>query len=149
VVTYPDTSFLFSFYVDEEATPLARDYVEKMDAPLIFTPFHRLELRTAFRHRVFRKEMTHAGLQMALRRSEEDLLDGPLRHTPLIWADALREAERLGEAHLTETGVRSGDLLHIASAVVLGARDFVTFDQRQTTLARRAGLKVKAWKPVK
>jgi predicted nucleic acid-binding protein len=83
---------------------------------------------------------------MALRRSDDDLLDGILQHTPLVWADALREAERLGEAHLTETGARSGDLLHVASAVVLGAREFVTFDQRQTALARRAGLRVKTWK---
>jgi hypothetical protein len=34
-------------------------------------------------------------------------------------------------------------------AVVLGTREFVTFDQRQTKLARRAGLKVKTWKSVK
>jgi predicted nucleic acid-binding protein len=146
VVIYPDTSFLVSLYVEEENTPLAQKFVASLSDPLPFTPFHRLEFRTALRGRVFRKILTHAQLQMAFRRSDEALLGGILKHIPLLWADALREAERLGEAHLTETGVRSGDLLHVASAVMLGAREFVTFDQRQTELARRAGLKVKAWK---
>jgi len=146
VVIYPDTSFLFSLYVKEEPTPFAQKYVLDLAGPLTFTPFHRLELRTALRLRTFRGQLTLAELQIALRKSEEHILDGLLQHTPLVWADALREAERLGEAYLTEMGVRSGDLLHIASAVVLGAREFVTFDQRQTKLARRAGLKVKTWR---
>jgi predicted nucleic acid-binding protein len=146
VVIYPDTSFLFSLYVNEEPTPIAKAYAKTLAAPLIFTPFHRLELRTSLRLRAFRKQLTRDELQLALRLSDKDVLDDILRHTPLNWSDTLREAERLGEAHLTETCVRSGDLLHVASAVVLGAREFVTFDQRQTKLARRAGLKVKAWK---
>ena len=146
MVIYPDTSFLFSLYVDEEPTPIAQEYAANLMGSLTFTPFHRLELRTSLRLRAFRKQLTLDELRVALRRTDEDLLNGSLQHTPLNWADALREAERLGEAHLTETGVRSGDLLHVASAVVLGAREFVTFDQRQTKLARRAGLKVKTWK---
>jgi predicted nucleic acid-binding protein len=147
VVIYPDTSFLFSLYVKERTTPLAQEYAEKLLDALTFTPFHRLELRTALRGRVFRADITLSELQLAFHRMDEDLSDGILEHTPLTWADALREAERLGEAHLTATGARSGDLLHVASAVILGAREFVTFDQRQNKLARRAGLKVKTWKP--
>jgi predicted nucleic acid-binding protein len=146
VVIYPDTSFLVSLYVDEEDTKVAEAFAETLGEPLLFTPFHRLEFRTALRVRVFRKNLSLDNLNMAFRDNEEDLAQGILQHTPLVWADTLREAERLGEAYLTETGVRSGDLLHIASAVVLGAREFVTFDQRQTALARRAGLKVKAWR---
>jgi len=142
-VIYPDTSFLVSIYVDEEQTALAHRYLNGITASVPFTPFHRLEVRTALRLRVFRNELTPAYLQTAFRQIDEDLSDGILRHTPLVWADVLREAERLAEAHLTEVGVRSGDLLHVASAVVLGANEFLTFDRRQTELARRAGLKVK------
>ena len=149
MVIYPDTSFLFSLYVDEEPTPVAQEYAANLMGPLAFTPFHRLELRTSLRLRAVRKQLTRDELQVALRLSDKDVVDDILHHTPLNWSDTLREAERLGEAHLTETGVRSGDLLHVASAVVLGAQEFVTFDQRQSKLARRAGLKVKAWKSVK
>ena len=143
VAAYPDTSFLVPLYVDEDQTATVQRYAEAMEDALMFTPFHRLELRTALRVRVFRKEVTSFQLQSALRRNEGHLLEEVLKHISLPWADALREAERLGEAHLMETGVRSGDLLHVASAVVLGARDFLTFDQRQKKLARLAGLKVK------
>ena len=146
MVIYPDTSFLFSLYVAEEDSPRAHRYMQAVATALAFTPFHRLELRTALRLRVFRNELSSSQLAVALGVSDEDLLTGILQHTPLVWADALREAERLGEAYLTETGIRSGDLLHVASAVVLGAREFLTFDRRQAVLARRAGLKVKAWK---
>jgi predicted nucleic acid-binding protein len=148
-VIYPDASFLLPMYTPEPQTLHVNRYLAEAAPFLFFTPFHRLEFRTAVRVRVFRKGLTPFQLLEAFRRCEEDLVDGILQHTPLLWADALREAERLGEAHLTETGVRSGDLFHVASAVVLGAREFVTFDQRQTTLARRAGLKVKTWKAAK
>ena len=146
---YPDTSFIISFYTPEQEFALAREYMATVAPRLYYTPFHRLEVRTGLRARVFRKSTTVSELQIAFRQMEEDIANGILQHTPLVWADALREAERLGEAHLTETGVRSGDLLHIASAVVLGAKEFLTFDQRQHALARRAGLKVKAWKSMK
>ena len=149
MVIYPDTSFLVSLYIEEDTTLEVESFLETLTEPLLFTPFHRLEFRTALRVRVFRKNLTLNQLKLGLQNNEEHLLNGILRHTPLNWSDTLREAERLGEAHLTETGVRSGDLLHVAAAVVLGAREFVTFDQRQTKLARRAGLKVKAWKSVK
>jgi predicted nucleic acid-binding protein len=148
-VIYPDTSFLIPIYIPEPHTSEAEHYLADTNEGLVFTPFHRLEFRTALRVRVFRNTLSHFDHRTAFRRCDEQLLSGLLKHTPLNWSDALREAERLGEAYVAETGVRSGDLLHVASAVVLGAREFVTFDQRQGVLARRAGLKVKTWKPAK
>jgi len=149
MVIYPDTSFLVALYVDEDSSQQARAYMHRNSEALACTPFHRLELRTALRLRVFRADSSVSELKTAFQHIDEDLFEGILQHTPLVWADALREAERIGEATLTQIGARSGDLLHVASAVVLGAREFVTFDQRQTKLARRAGLKVKTWKTVK
>jgi predicted nucleic acid-binding protein len=149
VVIYPDTSFLVALYVDEDSSQEAREYMHRNSEALAFTPFHRLELRTALRLRVFRANSSVSELKTAFQHIDEDLFEGILQHTPLVWADALREAERIGEATSTQIGARSGDLLHVASAVVLGALEFVTFDQRQIKLARRAGLKVKTWKLAK
>ena len=39
-------------------------------------------------------------------------------------------------------GHRTLDVLHVATAVHLGARRFLTFDDRQRNLARHAGLEV-------
>lgn len=145
---YPDSSFIISLYAPELESSQVHEYMGTKSPRLFFTPFHRLEVRTGLRVRVFRKSLTLSELHVAFRKMDEDFADEILTHTPLNWSDALREAERLGEAHLTEIGVRSSDLLHVASAVVLGAREFLTFDRRQSKLARRAGLKVKTWKTV-
>jgi hypothetical protein len=145
-VIYPDTSFLVPLYTDEPFSQEAQDFMAKNASPLIFTPFHRLEFRTAIRVRVFQQRMPREELRGALTRSDEDIAGGYFQHTPLNWSRALREAERIAEEHLTENGARTADLLHVASAVVLGARDFLTFDDRQAALAKRAGLKVKRWR---
>jgi predicted nucleic acid-binding protein len=146
VVIYVDTSFLVSLYVDEPQSPLAQNYVEKVGGGLVFTPFHRLELRTALRLRVFRDEITTEFLKNTFRLLETDIRDGAFEHVPLNWNETLREAEEIGAAHVAQIGARSGDILHVASALVLDATEFCTFDQRQAELAKRAGLKVRAWR---
>lgn len=146
MVIYADTSFLVPLYVEEEQTATVQRHLERIEEGLAFTPFHRLELRTALRLRVFRSEITSDKLRAALRKIEGDLLDDVLRHVPLDWNSALREAEDVGAAHVSQVGARSGDLLHVASALVLGADEFCTFDQRQAELAKRVGLKVKIWR---
>jgi predicted nucleic acid-binding protein len=144
-VIYADTSFLVALYINEEETETARAYMERSRTGLAFTPFHRLELRTALRLRVFRNEVGRDFLRESFRQIDSDLQEGILSHTRLDWNNALREAEEISASHLLHIGARSGDLLHVASAVVLDASEFCTFDERQTALARRAGLKVAAW----
>jgi len=145
-VTYPDTSFLIALYVADTTSEQARRYMHSASHALVFTPFHRLEFRTALRTRVFRGGFSREQMRETFRHCDEHLDGDILQHTPLNWADTLREAERIAEAHLTEVGARSGDLLHVASAVVLGTRDFITFDDRQNALAKRAGLRVRRWR---
>lgn len=40
-------------------------------------------------------------------------------------------------------GCRTLDIIHVAAALVLGTKEFVTFDGRQGALAKQAGLTVK------
>jgi len=49
------------------------------------------------------------------------------------------EAERLSALHSETLGTRSLDVLHVASALVLGRNEFLTFDNRQGALARAGG----------
>jgi predicted nucleic acid-binding protein len=146
MVIYPDTSFLVSLYIDEGSSVQSRGFMARTRDTICFTPFHRLETRTALRLRAFRGDITLDLLKACLRRLEEDIADDIITHFPLNWSDALREAERIGEAFIVQTGSRSGDLLHVASALVLGATEFISLDLRQVELARRSGLKVKAWR---
>lgn len=52
------------------------------------------------------------------------------------------EAERLSALHSERLGTRSLDILHVAAALVLGSTEFLSLDERQTRLARAAGITV-------
>jgi len=140
---YADTSFLARIYTPHADSTKALAWMQRATEALPFTPLHRHELRNAIRLRVFRGEITADQRKEAFREVEADLADGILAHTTIPWADAFREAENLAAAHTEALGVRSFDLLHVGLAVTLGATEFLTFDTRQATLAKAAGLKVK------
>ena len=76
----------------------------------------------------------------ALARITADLAVGNLTETPLVWPDVITIADELSENHTAALGVRSLDLLHVAAAVSLSAKAFLTCDGRQLALARAAGL---------
>ena len=60
------------------------------------------------------------------------------------YADTFRHGENLAATHTETLGVRSFDILHVGLALALGATEFLTFDARQASLAKAAGLKVKS-----
>jgi len=53
------------------------------------------------------------------------------------------ETSPLCAAHSKTLGTRGIDVLHVAAAIALGTKNFLTFDTHQTSLAVKAGLKVK------
>jgi hypothetical protein len=62
---------------------------------------------------------------------------------PVDWTEVHRIAERLSAARTKTEGHRALDILHVATARVLQAQEFLTFDERQSKLAQAEGLKVK------
>ena len=59
------------------------------------------------------------------------------------WPDVHRLAKTLSKRHTMTGGHRSLDVLHVATALHLGAREFLTFDANQMKLALAEKLKVK------
>ena len=53
------------------------------------------------------------------------------------------KAQELSYKHTPSVATRSLDLMHLAAALVSGARTFLTFDQRQAKVAFAEGLLVK------
>jgi predicted nucleic acid-binding protein len=51
-------------------------------------------------------------------------------------------AAELSREHTSKLGTRTLDVLHVASAVTLGSRIFVTYDDGQAALAKAARLRV-------
>ena len=141
---YADTAFLCSLHAPDPHTHRVIAWLKRQRQPLPFTGFHRLEFRNALRLRVFRREITPAQRELSIQAMLSDLAAGVFAHVTAAWPEVLLEAERLSAGHSETIGTRSLDILHVASALVLGAEQFVTFDTRQGTLARAAGLRVPA-----
>ncbi|MGH7946478.1 MAG: type II toxin-antitoxin system VapC family toxin [Opitutaceae bacterium] len=141
---YVDTGFLCSLYAPDDHTRKAVARMARQPLPLPFVWLHQLELRNALRLRVFRGEITGAQRDASLNTMLADLAAGVLAHGAPPLGEVMTEAERLSALHSETIGTRSLDILHVASAVVLGAKEFLTFDQRQAALAKAAGLKVPA-----
>ena len=142
MVAYADTSFLVSLYGQDSNSAPAQKMSAKLAEPLAFTPFLRHEARNAIRLALFRKEITAHECEAVIAAIEMDTKTGALVETPVAWAEVYAEAEALSAAHTGKLGTRAADVLHVASATALGAKDCFTFDIRQKALAVKAGTKV-------
>jgi len=141
-MTYADTSFLASLYLNDANTPQAVELAQSGTAPYALTPFIRLELANAVRLANFRKMITAKQERDIFRNIEQDRGTGFLAETPIAWSEILDQAEEVSAKYTPKIGVRTLDLLHAAAAIILASGTFLTFDTRQRTLAERIGLKV-------
>lgn len=117
--------------------------MEHIPIPVLITPFVELELLNAMQLQVFRKEARRAEIRAAYAAFRKDVEAGVFAIEPL--PDRMfTEARRLSSRWTARLGVRSLDIVHVASAIVLRASRFHTFDERQRKLAKAAGLEVAA-----
>ena len=138
--TYADTSFLFSLYATDANSTRADAWRLVNSAPLPFTAFHRLELRNALSLALFQQRLTPAETQAAWQEVENDFAAGLLVGRGGLWHRVLVEAEASALNHTPVVGCRTLDILHVATAKLIGTTDFCTFDTRQASLAGRVGL---------
>lgn len=76
-----------------------------------------------------------------LRDLRSDLASGILAVVPVDWTEVHTLAEILSAKYTESAGHRFADLLHVATALNLGAENFLTFDTNQRTIARAVGMK--------
>ena len=79
-----------------------------------------------------------------LRDLQSDLHAGVLRVTPADWSEVLHTAEYLSARYTEAHGHRFADILHVATALHIGADTFLTFDANQQRLAEAEGMQVPA-----
>ena len=102
-----------------------------------------LELRNAFNRSVQRQRITTAQRDALWQDVEADIASGFLVPTPVASDELHKKARQLSDRHTPTLGTRSLDLLHLAAALLLGAKEFFSFDDRQRKAAASEGLKVK------
>jgi predicted nucleic acid-binding protein len=141
LTVYADTSFLASLYVLDANSVLAAAQIKRAKFPLLITPLGELELLNAISLRLFRKELPASKVKAAHALAWKDLQDGVLLIKALP-ATAFERAKQIARKHTPRLGTRTLDVLHVASALLLQADTFCTFDSRQARLAAAEGLLV-------
>ena len=143
MVAFADTGFIASLYLKESTSAPARAAIQAAPVVLPLTPLAMLELRNAFNRAVQRRRITAAERDALWQDVEADIASGFLVPTPVASDELHKKARQLSDRHTPTLGTRSLDLLHIAAALGLGAREFFSFDDRQRKAADSEGLKVK------
>jgi predicted nucleic acid-binding protein len=149
MIAFPDTSFLCAIYRRQDNSPQAAAHLRAMPEALHVSGLLLYEFRQSVRFQVWlhtrdkAKGYPQADCDRALVDLQTDLDTGALIVAPADWPDVHRLAETISKRHTIAGGHRSLDVLHVATALHLRAREFLTFDANQRKLAAAEKLKVK------
>lgn len=120
-----------------------------MKEPVHVTALLAYEFRQSLRFQVWRRAanpregVALPDAQAALNQFDADLAKGIAVLAPCNFQDVFRRADELSTRHTISSGHRAFDVLHVATALHLDAREFLTFDANQRKLAVAEKLKVK------
>jgi len=142
MVICADTSFLFSFYGNDGNSPKAVQWAAAATLPMTLSPYNSFELGNALRFAEFRKTIKSGEAALYWSQFQAATRRGRLLLTVCNLADVLDEATRLSSSHTLTGGHRGFDILHVAAALMMGAKEFLTFDANQKKLAEAEGLVV-------
>lgn len=142
MVIYADTSFLFSLYGNDSHTPRALTWTKKHRTPITLTVLSEYELGNALRFAEFRKGIAPGNAALFWSQFEADKVGGRLMLNVCNLADVVDGAKRISAMRTSTGGHRGFDILHVATALQLGAKQFLTFDGNQKKLAEAEGIKV-------
>lgn len=147
MIAYPDTSFLCSVYREQEHSVQADAYRAQMTEPLRVSRLLDFEFRQAIRLQVWlhqqdkKKGYGQNEADQMLADWASDIAAGVVEIIPVDHEAVLRLAEFLSSTYTPGGGNRTLDIMHVATAKHLSARDFLSFDGRQKKLAKAVGLK--------
>jgi predicted nucleic acid-binding protein len=145
---FPDTSFLCALYRTQENSARADHFMHGLSGSLQVSSLLLLEFRQSTRLQIRlhlndrSKGFPARHGQQMLSDLQKDLNAGLLSMVSVDWAAVHQRAEALSSAHTLAAGHRLADILHVATALQLGATEFLTFDANQRRLAEAEGLVV-------
>ena len=148
MIAYPDTSFLCAFYRKQANSAQAASYFAKMPealhvaSPLLFEFRQSIRWQTFLHEKDPSKGYDRPTASAALARLNAEIAMGAVVVVPVDWAEVVSIAERLSAQYTWTAGYRGFDVLHVATALHLGASVFLTFDAKQKQLAESEGLRV-------
>jgi len=152
--TYADTNFftnlLMSLPQSVAADGLANSLRKQTTAPLPVTNLLRMELVNALQRLVYESQhgsqlipATRQRSLMAEVRFEMEMESGPTplwQPTPVDEQMLFNLFHTLAHRHTAKQGFRTYDILHVATALLLGCDTFWSFDAKARKLAKLEGL---------
>jgi predicted nucleic acid-binding protein len=143
-LTYADSGFVVSLYLTTEGTSAqARKEVKRASKPILLSPLSLLEIRNALNFGINRGEIASDQRDAVLSEIDEQTSKGFFRLVDASQSSIYAKAQELSNKHTPAVATRSLDLMHLAAALLSGARTFLTFDKRQAKAATAEGLLVK------
>lgn len=148
MIAFPDASFLCAMYVPQSHSPEAARYFAAMPEALHVASPLLYEFRQSVRFQAFlhskdrTKGYDRATADTALLKLKQMIHNRSVVVVPVDWADVVTLAEQISAKHTWTLGYRGFDIIHVATALHLGVREFLTFDARQKALAMAEGLVV-------
>jgi hypothetical protein len=139
--TYADPSALLKLYVHEPESAAMSAWRGRTKGALPLTHHGRLEIINGICLASLRNAIGAAAMTDALASFDEDHAEGRYVHVDVLWRATLSRAAEISRSHTPRFGCRTLDVLHVAAALELGLRSFITFDRRQHRLARATGLR--------
>jgi hypothetical protein len=139
MTAYADTSFLFSLYVPDAPAATASAIIRRTTFPIFRPSWANSSSPTPFAAESLRRTSTlkmFKGFSICF---PKDIVAGIVHLLPVSHAVFAR-GKQAARSHTSRLEARGLDVLHVASALVLGADVFYTFDRRQGLLATAVGL---------
>ncbi len=137
-----DSSLVVALYLNEADSTRADAACASLAPPIRLTDWHRVEIANAFQRAVKNSRITAEQAALLWLAFTDDVTTGRFEIVQVDHAAVLDRTLTLTQKHTATTGTRSLDLIHIASALEIGATDFLSFDHRQRLTASAEGLKV-------
>jgi thiol-disulfide isomerase/thioredoxin/predicted nucleic acid-binding protein len=149
MTVYPETPFLCALHRRQDNSPEALAQRAAMKDALFVTPLVLFEFRQSVRFQTWlhskdsRKGSGEKEGAKMLADLQSDMDAGLVRVESVDWAKVINRAELPSSQHTGKARHRAFDILHVATALELDAKEFLGFDAGKRTLAKSAGLKVK------
>lgn len=139
---YLDTSSLVALYYPEAKSDAIVAHLRKARLPIAFTWLHEVEVTNGLQLQVFRGEAEEATVNATLNQVRHDAEKGILFQCDIPWPAVFQATLRLSRTYSRLLGTRSLDMLHVATAITLEAKEFMTGDERQAKVAEKEGLRL-------
>ena len=139
---YVDPSALARLYIHQDGSREICAWRAKITGALPVTHHGRTEVINAICRSAFLGHLDERETEEALADLANDFSSGRLHQADILWRAALNRAAELSRHHTPKLGTRTLDVLHVACALELKLRHFLTFDERQQRLAVAVGLKL-------